>query len=685
MLRAALIYAVFVVYGSLVPLAWHYRPLGDAWNAFLRTPYLHLDMGSRADWIANILLYIPLAFFATGALARRTRAASASIAVFVLCALAAILVEFTQLFFPPRTVSLNDIIAELIGSAIGIALWHTAGKRLRAYLDTVLHGGREAVGAFIALYTAAYLLFAVFPYDFVLSATELAQKLANPNGTALWVTRSCGSAFACSVKLASEAVVAAPLGVFLGMVGMRVGVPRAFAWGLVLGLVIEGLQIFLASGVSQGASVVTRGVGLALGLAAYRTFDREWLLRHAAGLRFAVLGSLPIYTALLLALIGFYGTPFEPVWKAVVKLEEVRFLPFYYHYFTSETQAMYSLLIYAGAYAPIGLMVWLFAGGRGATRASLWTAGLAAFFTAAAMETLKLFLQGKRPDPTDALIAAAAAALVCFVAGRLSSLPAQAEPDESRNVAPSWSRRRLRAVAVLVGLSASGAALAGFLIGMQPREHYIDESKLPKLPAPAELPPARFAAFRLEHPRLPNPTPLELDLLRRYSHTFVHDLQARARGGWGELEATALQQLIEPGSVDLALLHGRLLELRFSWRGHEQVKPLAVAYDWLYTSWTDSQREALRRKLADGCEYLVNYIRSERLSPYNVILYNSPLQALMACSIALYQDDPRGASFMAFTSDLWKNRVLPVWRQVMGKHGGWHEGGEYVGIGIGQA
>jgi hypothetical protein len=40
---------------------------------------------------------------------------------------------------------------------------------------------------------------------------------------------------------------------------------------------------------------------------------------------------------------------------------------------------------------------------------------------------------------------------------------------------------------------------------------------------------------------------------------------------------------------------------------------------------------------------------------------------------------------MRFTYDLWKNRVLPVWRQVMGRNGGWHEGAEYVGIGIGQA
>jgi len=61
------------------------------------------------------------------------------------------------------------------------------------------------------------------------------------------------------------------------------------------------------------------------------------------------------------------------------------------------------------------------------------------------------------------------------------------------------------------------------------------------------------------------------------------------------------------------------------------------------------------------------------------------LQALMACSLALYSDDPRGEPVMRFTYDMWKNRVLPAWRQVMGRNGGWHEGGEYVGVGIGQA
>jgi hypothetical protein len=56
---ACLVYALFVVYGSLVPLDFHPRPLADAWAAVQQIPYLRLGITSRADWVANILLIYP--------------------------------------------------------------------------------------------------------------------------------------------------------------------------------------------------------------------------------------------------------------------------------------------------------------------------------------------------------------------------------------------------------------------------------------------------------------------------------------------------------------------------------------------------------------------------------------------------------------------------------------------------
>src|SRR5690606_29692413 len=141
----------------------------------------------------------------------------------------------------------------------------------------------------------------------------------------------------------------------------------------------------------------------------------------------------------------------------------------------------------------------------------------------------------------------------------------------------------------------------------------------------------------------------------------------------------------QPGTVDLDALYRDLEQLVPTRRGDQQTIPLALAYDWLYRQWSPRQRATLLEKVEEACQYQVHVIRdSYRLSPYNVYLYNSPLQALMMAALASYQD-AEDDSCMRFTADYWLHRVLPVWRQVMGNNGGWHEGGEYVGIGIGQA
>ncbi len=215
-------------------------------------------------------------------------------------------------------------------------------------------------------------------------------------------------------------------------------------------------------------------------------------------------------------------------------------------------------------------------------------------------------------------------------------------------------------------------------------ESRVDESKLPQLPAPNQLPKVNLPNFRYPHPRLPVPTRTDISLLQSGRREYLRSRERLATEKT-DLYSIIMLSRIYPGSQNLALLFDKLIEVKFSWRGHNQVKPLAVAYDWLFDQWSEAQRKRLQEKLIEGCNYIIEYIRKERLSPYNVYLYNSPFQALVACSLALYGDDSRAEHIMRFTHDLWKNRVLPVWRQIMGRNGGWHEGGEYVHIGIGQA
>lgn len=414
---AALLYALFVVYGSLIPFDWRDRATLDTLAAFEAIPYLELGVASRADWVANILLYIPLSFLATAALALGRRpwvAAIGAALVATACVALAFATEFAQLYFPPRTVSQNDLIAESIGTALGIALWFGAGPRLFALWRGLLAGGHAAHRSLLVLFVLGYLALSFFPYDLLVSSAELRHKLANPAVVTWGVAGSCGGALSCSVKLAAELLVAMPIGALLAWALPTLRVPAAFFIGLVIGLVIEGGQLLLASGVSQGVSLLTRALGVAWGLALQHTLRFELIERHARGLRAAVLAATPLYLVALAYLNGFTGR-LEPVWTAAEKLHATRFTPFYYHYFTSETAAMWSLLANAAAYAPVGIGLWLL-------RPRAARAGLAAAIAAAialAIETLKLFVAGAKPDPTNVLIAAASAALVHAALARL--------------------------------------------------------------------------------------------------------------------------------------------------------------------------------------------------------------------------------------------------------------------------
>ncbi|NMF96723.1 VanZ family protein [Aromatoleum toluolicum] len=682
---ATLAWAVFIVYGSLVPL--DFRPRPDAWQAFLATPYLALGVGSRADWVANILLYLVLAYCATGAIQGDQR----SPRIFRLagtlgaCLALALGIEFLQLYFPPRTVSLNDLIAEFLGTGLGCALWFASGRRFAAMWARFVGGGAHSVRALLALYASGYLAFSLFPYDFLVSATELTAKLTNAEAIAFAPTASCGAGLSCATKLFAEAVLVMPFGALL-VVGAgtqqarRAGAFAGLALGMCLGLAIELVQILLASGTTQGISVLTRGLGAAWGAALARSAVEGGLRIEPGAARRAVLLATPLYLLLTLALNEVLPLRLQPLWAATEKLAELRFLPFYYHYYTSETAAVRSVLAIAGSYAPIGLAAALAFPGR---RRAAWAAILLGAALCLGIEVLKLFTAAKHPDPTNLLIAGASVWLTDALASRALRRTQETSPttvqSSPRRPAPLWR--------LPLGVALPVAALGAVVAATRPPASWspADNGAHTTFPPPEAAPAVSLPGFRDAHPRLPHPSAADLAQLAARNPGYLAARRNAAGGGKGPVDAVAFTALAAPGSQDLGLLHRRLMEMRFTDRGDDQVKALALAYDWLHAQWSYAERIALHDKLGEGCQYVIDFIRRERLSPYNAILYNSPLQALMACSIALYREHPRGDALMAFTHDLWTRRVLPVWRQVFGTHGGWHEGGEYVAVGIGQA
>lgn len=408
-------YSGFVLYGSLVPLDPRTLSLTQAVSQFSAIPYLSIGAYGRADLIANLLLYIPLAILWCARISGpQARPWAAALWVFTGCLLFAVAIEFAQLWFPPRTVSQNDLMAETLGAGLGLFIWLAFGRSLFAAAQNMVQGGRTGLIAAFVVYCGAYLIYVLLPFDFVLSASELTRKLET-QAIAPLLSGWCGGTIRCSANLALEVASFVPLGIFLTVLlawtgGQRPGFPTAALIGIMVGLVIEGLQIVIVSGITQGASIITRAAGVVIGMGMVRMSSMARLKTVLPMARPLIFLGLIFYAGLLVA-ISWRG-PWQ-VEDAFQRLGAVNWLPFYYHYYTTEQNALVSMIRNIALYAPLGAAVWAwrFAGARGertglpGARMIFWLGAVLATL----MEFSRLFKTASHPDPTNILIGAASA------------------------------------------------------------------------------------------------------------------------------------------------------------------------------------------------------------------------------------------------------------------------------------
>lgn len=415
-----LLWLAFVVYGSLLPFDLRDLSLDEAITSFSNIQFLDLGVVSRADWIANILLYIPLAYLGCNWIAAATSSltgkATAIATVLLLCALTAVGVEFSQTFFAPRTVSLNDLLAEGIGSILGVLIWIFYGKRIHELLNAFSNGGPSSVLAAFSLFGGAYVLLALFPFDFVISMQELRWKLSSDNLGLLFAS-NCQGVLRCSASQVGELVAILPLGLLLSVINPRLSLKRVFLAGAALSFGLELVQLFLASGTTQGASVLIRGIGLVLGLQLGQTLQQHGMQGIASVIRRLAPWVLLPYLVAVIALSGLLTHPWIDPGTAVERFFQIKPLPLYYHYFSTETHAVASLLAQATMYAPLGILVWA----RGFRYHSQGTRRylVAAIFAGALslpVEISKLGVPPLHPDLTNVLIAAFGAAFAHWVA-----------------------------------------------------------------------------------------------------------------------------------------------------------------------------------------------------------------------------------------------------------------------------
>jgi VanZ family protein len=230
-------YAVLVVYGSLVPFQYRPVPWDEAIERFRHLPYLQLGIQSRSDWVANLLLFIPQAWLLLAALTVDRRwfwRVPAVLVVVPLCCGFAVLIEFTQIQFPPRTTSINDIIAETLGAVVGSCLWLWAGQRTIDWVRGVwCAAGRQGLAAHLLPgYLLFLLLVHVMPLDLTISPVELYHKYKEGRITLVPFTGYPSVADA-SLKILTQLLYFTPLGFLLSFL-RNDWVRRADRWQVVL-------------------------------------------------------------------------------------------------------------------------------------------------------------------------------------------------------------------------------------------------------------------------------------------------------------------------------------------------------------------------------------------------------------------------------------------------------------------
>jgi len=657
LLILTIIYGLLIIYGSLFPL--------DQWQN-THTPLLRFlwpDLGKRfilTDLVLNVLVYMPLGLLLVMGLRRFFGVFNALLIGVLIGGILSFTLEFLQNYIPARVSSFSDLITNLLGTALGGMLavvlqpemplghwlWQWRQKLFRPDMLGAL--GLTAFG----LWSLSQLSPLAPSLDLGNLRKGLAPLLQTLTGQ--WPF-DAPAALAYALNLTGLGLLT------IAIARPRVPVIRLFLAGAFIVLLIK-IPV-----VSRQLSLeaLTGWAGAALLLPLLRALPLRGLVAVAAA---SILGGFAL--AVLPAsgegalLHPFNWTPFRgdlPNIKGLAGILE-NLWPFF------------ALAVLIRLATPPRLALSL-----------LWLgAGLIAGLTGA-VEWYQRLQPGRYPDITDMLLPVVAWMLASWLAAHKPIDPVQS-PAAALDTVPPRGHRRSGIAAATLGIAALGALLIATAFIPAPGSQRPTRPESPSLPDPQTLPAVALPHFRLVHPRLPAPTPAEIRRLEAENASWFKRHRNWAKGGQGRLYSVILMAYIEPGSQDLNPLYQRLMTAKMSWRGHEQARPLALAYDWLYSQWSEAQRRALRNKLVEAGDYLIHRIREQdRLSAYNVYLYNSPFQALMAVSLALYRDDPRGEPIMRFTEDLWKNRVLPVWRQIMGQSGGWHEGGEYVGLGIGQA
>lgn len=422
----ALLFVACAAYGSLVPLRW--RPIG--WTEGLRRaaaipvePVWHVFNG---DFFTNVLVFLPIGFFAAGALAARStwradardrwRSVAVAAAVLVGCAVLSLLIELGQVYVRDRTPSWSDVYAQALGGLAGAVLWTLVGLAAIEWVAGALRAPSrdDRVLRLLGLYAAAWTIYGMVPMAF--------PRLAHPL-LPLWTARLELPRLVLAGPMMVAGLSAMPVGAWAALACARPG--RRWSAGP---LAAAGVGVlFLADRVRQVAFMPADG-HLAAGLVGYSI---GWLFVATGAPRVAGSTSrtskavlVSALAAVLALVVLLYWAPFNFGVAERDVNQRIRVLyqraPFHRYYWLPPLVALGEVTTLAVLSMGTSLLVALAFRGRQRVLAAR-TPVLVTTLIFTVVEWGQLYLPWRRADPTDVLIGTLGALAGVTIARALDS------------------------------------------------------------------------------------------------------------------------------------------------------------------------------------------------------------------------------------------------------------------------
>lgn len=248
-----LLCALFIVYGSWLPFQLSGSTFESAW---LQLSQQQDTSFSKVDFGTNVLLAIPLAFFAAAWLYPLPAWLIRYPLILLGCLLLALVVELGQLLLVGRVASPYDVIAQGLGAVLGLLLWQHSGRTFWPLLCNLgQEVGRGTVWFKLALfYGLIFFIYNVLPLDLTLSPEGVYDKWKAGKIALVPFQYKDAPGFQTLYSVVSDFLVWLPLSYFV----LRASHPRqpAVLYICLYSLLTEFVQFIVLSRVTDSSDVI---------------------------------------------------------------------------------------------------------------------------------------------------------------------------------------------------------------------------------------------------------------------------------------------------------------------------------------------------------------------------------------------------------------------------------------------